>query len=204
MVSIKLLMDSGSDIQAMTHTGYALIYIAAECGQVEILKLLLSKGVDTSSLTGTWIALQLAIKHRRSSAAKLFVETGLDVNIPSLEGFTSIFIAIEFNDLEILDLLLQNGADLIISCGAQDITPLMIASHHDSIGLVEKLILQGLAAVNSQSIRGHTALHLASAKGHLPVVDLLLRQGADADIMSVDLSTLLNYAAQQQRRGDVI
>jgi ankyrin repeat protein len=36
-----------------------------------------------------------------------------------------------------------------------------------------------LDAVTNADINGRTALHLAANKGHLPIVDLLLRSGAE-------------------------
>ncbi len=65
----------------------------------------------------------------------------------------------------------------------------MIASQHGHLAIVE-LLVAAQAHVNAQNVRGTTALHLAVIKGQIEIVSVLLKNGADPNVMDKVNATL--------------
>jgi ankyrin repeat protein len=94
---------------------------------------------------------------------------------------TPLLLAIQFKNLEVIDLLLEHGADLNRPArrGIKR-TPLQAACETGSYSIVEFLLRKG-ARVNDAAAerRGGTALQLAAKSGSLKIVRLLLDNQAD-------------------------
>jgi ankyrin repeat protein len=113
------------------------------------------------------------------------------------EGATPFLRAAQSGDVELMQLLLEHGADPSIATNS-NVTPLMVAS---GIGWVEgvtyewsrektleavKLLLSLGADVNAQDfLDGRTALMGAAHKGRNDVVELLVQHGADLSIRDI-------------------
>jgi ankyrin repeat protein len=113
------------------------------------------------------------------------------------EGATPFLRAAQSGDVVLLKLLLENGADPLISTDAK-VTPLMVAS---GIGWVQgvtyewspaatletvKLLLDRGADVNAQDrLDGRTALMGAAHKGRNDVIELLVQHGADLSMRDI-------------------
>ena len=106
------------------------------------------------------------------------LQQGADVNINCKDEdgtiFTGLSIAASRNYPELLDLLLDRGADVNKTTlykyyqddeDLEELTPLMIASHHGHHKIVKRLIqVQGIDILFEDSL-GWTALHLCAASG---------------------------------------
>ena len=103
------------------------------------------------------------------------LENGADVNCKSCDEdgttFTGLSIAASRNYPELLDLLLDRGADvnkttLYKQCqddeDLEEYTPLMIASHHGHTKIVNRLIKVHGIDILFEDSRGWTALHLCA------------------------------------------
>ena len=99
--------------------------------------------------------------------------------------FNFIFAAITFIDLE---------------KGNQITSPLQIAGYCNHPDIVQYLIESG-SDVNAKG--NETALHQASEMGNLEVVKILLKNGADPDIKSVDGKTPKDVA-MENNHDDVV
>jgi ankyrin repeat protein len=65
-------------------------------------------------------------------------------------------------------------------------------AHADTI---KSLIAQGVD-INARNIRGHAPIHLATVKGNSDIVQLLLKNGAEVNVVGTDSGcTSLHYAA---------
>ena len=106
------------------------------------------------------------------------LQQGADVNINCKDEdgtiFTGLSIAASRNYPELLDLLLDRGADVNKTTlykyyqddeDLEELTPLMIASHHGHHKIVKRLIqVQGIDILFEDSL-GWTALHLCAVSG---------------------------------------
>ncbi|MGI9548920.1 MAG: ankyrin repeat domain-containing protein [Bdellovibrionales bacterium] len=122
---------------------------------------------------------------------------------------TAISIASEKRDFEILNLLIDKGADLnttIFTPQGEKIGALHIASEQGDLPMVKFLIKNGVN-VNNKTFRhkenfiyfsvekSRTAMHFASKNGHVEVVKFLVEQGAKVDAKTSNNDTPLHKAS---------
>ena len=102
-------------------------------------------------------------------------------------GLTALIHACKGGYLNIAELLLSKGAVVYRRDIKERYTALMMASHHNHVGIVRLLISEGVGAdVDLKDDDGFTAFHIASYIGYLRMVQLLLCQGADMSIRDID------------------
>ena len=104
--------------------------------------------------------------------------------------------AIELNDIESVELLLRNGANIEARKWGE--TPLTYAIHHGHFKIVE-LLLENRADIESRNLLGHTALIEASIEGFLDIVKLLLEKGANINACCKNGHTALIEAIKYRR-----
>ncbi|KRY39744.1 Ankyrin repeat domain-containing protein 29 [Trichinella spiralis] len=218
-----LLLLNLFSIGMMQH-GTTALFFAAEEGHLEIARFLLESGFDV--VTNGGMALFIAAQGNYMTIVKTFLEVGCDPNYSMSDGAHSLFVAAQNGHLEVVKILLQNGADvskarndgatpLWISCqmghasivrelllwGANvdearkdGATPLFKASHKGHTAVVEELLefdpCLGLLA------NGETALHAACLFGHQEIAKMLIRAGADVQLLNQAGETPLQLAEQ--------
>merc|ERR1712046_23415 len=90
-----------------------------------------------------------------------------DLDIQDGQGKTPLHLAIEENNSEFVDILLQSKADVNLgnlSSNMQN-SPLMDAAHEGQCDVALKLI-SARANVNKKGKQGMSALHLAARRGY--------------------------------------
>ncbi|KAH9055814.1 hypothetical protein EDB83DRAFT_2552607 [Lactarius deliciosus] len=92
---------------------------------------------------------------------------------------TPLYAAFVNRDVEIVWLLLENGADLNV-WGSGDNTPLHLASDRGFPDVVRWLLDRGLD-LEAKETTESTALHLAACAGHLEVAEILLEHNAEVE-----------------------
>ncbi len=103
------------------------------------------------------------------------------INAPTKSGETPLISAITTGDVELVQLMLQRGANVEARCVDQ-ITPLMHAVKHGYLSILELLLNKGAQADTTTA--GWTALHRAADMVKVPMVKLLLAKGADIEARS--------------------
>jgi ankyrin repeat protein len=112
------------------------------------------------------------------------------VNSENMEGYTPLHRAAQFGHLEIMDMLLERGADV----NRQDVlgaTALHYASWSSNEALMPRLLQAG-ARLNISDNLGMTPLHWAAARSWS--ADVLLARGADVRARNRDAQTPLHLA----------
>jgi ankyrin repeat protein len=107
-------------------------------------------------------------------------------------GTPAIWCCIEGHS-EILEYLLERGANAELALPVNGWTPLHYASINNYPECVTALLRHGVL-VDAITTNGETALYLASWRGHLPVVQLLAKAGADVERAAIDGRTPLSAA----------
>jgi len=107
-------------------------------------------------------------------------------------GECALFIACEYNRLEVVRYLLSKGAD-IDQTDESGISPLCIASA-EGYNKIVKLLIQNGAKVNKADDEGTTPLYVASERGHIKVVKILIAKGAIVNMTNNDGMTPLLIA----------
>ncbi len=116
-----------------------------------------------------------------------------------------LFHAIEYERLEIVELLLENGVtmnetmDYVHEITYEDYTVLHVAAHGGHVDIAKVLIRNG-ADVNAVDKDKKTALHVAAWNGHggysVEVAKVLLENGADVNAIDQWKRTALHIVAE--------
>jgi ankyrin repeat protein len=109
---------------------------------------------------------------------ELVTATPSSVNAVAPDGFFALGLAAFFSHTDIVQWLLDNGADVNqAAANPQRVTALHAAVARGNLPLARVLLERG-ANPNVQQMTGLTPLHEAAANGHIELVHLLVERGA--------------------------
>jgi ankyrin repeat protein len=208
-----------------TWKGQTALMWAAAHNNANAVKALIEGGADINARTpGTgFTALLFAVRAGHVDAARALLDAGANVHAGLPNGFSPIILALYNAHYEMAEVLLDRGADP--NSSAQGWTPLhqIVWSRRPSTGfnlpgavptgnvnsldLVKKLLQRG-ADINARQTQepkdgnrtllrriGATPFLLAAKSVDLPLMRLLLENGADPTIATEDGTTALMVAA---------
>lgn len=135
-------------------------------------------------------------KNDRTVAEKIYEQDSSVINSTDIKGFTPLILAVYNNSPEVVDFLLENGADVNAQDAAGN-TALMGVCFKGYKDLAKKLIGAG-ADVNQVNVNGANALTFAATFGQLEIARLLLEKGADYDQPDLRGKTPYNHAIIQE------
>ena len=95
----------------------------------------------------------------------------IDINTKDAYGINALMHALIFNNLESVEFLLENGAD-VNSIDYEYQTPLIYAVQKNNAEIVKLLISKG-ADINFKDARNRTALDIAKSKGYDDIAKIL-------------------------------
>ncbi len=196
----SLLLEREAELNAENGQGMTPIKRACCCGHMALVDLLFSKGARTDIFTDVCLGRKEAVYESLRSKPVLVSDT--------VEGNkTLLHVAVAKGDLEMVEVLLENGADPNAKCsiqerkdkgcpGTENVTPLHLAAEHGNEKITELLIAKG-GKVNAVDGDGNTPLHRCARRGSLSVAGLLLRKGAPSDEHDSYMNTPLFLAASK-------
>ncbi|MHC4330155.1 MAG: ankyrin repeat domain-containing protein [Planctomycetota bacterium] len=199
---------------------------AVKNGDVEQLKLLISKGADVNATVkaevaieggtdgdGTyvregWTLLNLAIRHKRADIATLLINQGADVNgrnehgIRHTNGMPLHYVG-HFGNAAVAELLIANGAH-VEARTRYGFTPLQCATGYlgpDGSGQLDviKLLISKGADIEEGDDWDNGPLWWAVRRNHPEVVKVLLDRGADIEARNWRRDTPLHQAVKDER-----
>ena len=110
---MKLLVEAGANLNHINEHGETVLSIACFKGDLEKVKYLISVGADVNARNG--FAFFGAIYARNKfEICKVLIGAGINVNYTNEYGYTPLHKACSNADLDIIELLLDNGADQTI------------------------------------------------------------------------------------------
>jgi ankyrin repeat protein len=193
------LLSKGANIQD-GFQGEKPIHLACRVGNKEIVDLLLGKGADPLYKTQS----DFTCLHFASTRliAELLVSKGLDVNVQTNYRERPIHLAAERGNLEVVQFLLEKGADPLARSRDMDVIPLNYASTR---AVAEVLVAAGapVNGVPNENGRNTAPIYSAAEKGRVEVVEYLADQGAQLDVETYGGSTPI-YAAVDKGHADVV
>ena len=133
-----------------------------------------------------------AVLNGNADIASLLLEKGADIDV-LYEGKPLLFCAIEKDDKSLVEVLIENGADIEYE-DKNEYTPLFYATCNDKIDMVSLLLEKG-ANIEYKGKYESTPLFVATCNGNLALVSLLLEKGADIECENEDGLTPLFAAA---------
>ncbi|KAI0538686.1 hypothetical protein GGR58DRAFT_512830 [Xylaria digitata] len=209
----RSITDEGQD------SDWAIDYLlrdAAERGQLEFVKRLITAKANVNSISGHgiemhetpasmeyftraaaeesrgWTALQAAAKNGHIEIVRILLASKADVNAAAANAFgrTALHAAAENGHVEIVRLLLASKANTVLQAAAGS-------------GYIEivKMLLAAKADVNATAseYRGRTALQAAAESGYIEIVEILLAAKADVNAAASEYRgrTALQAAAER-------
>jgi len=135
---------------------------------------------STASFEMTRELLQ-AIENDDTQKVREILSAGVNVNFEDDGGEFPLQIACWRGKKEIVELLIENGADVNYADESEFHTALMMASRHGHAEIVRLLLKHG-AHVNAKDDYENTSLTKAAESGHLEAVHLLLKHGANPNL----------------------
>jgi ankyrin repeat protein len=151
---MKLLLDHAS-----TQGGFSLtsanraLCTASEFGQVEMIRLLLARGVSpnaTGSMYGS--ALEAAAHYGSEDSVRALLDAGADVNLQGGYHGNALQAAARYGRVDLVNILLQAGADVNAPGGVYP-NALTAAIKRDHPQVVEALLRAGAVPVEKKKRR---------------------------------------------------
>ncbi len=197
--ALKLIeKTTTATINMQNPDGDTALTLALKKGHLSIAESLISHDADQGIADAKGMTpLMLAINNGYTEFAVELIKTSdtETLNKVNSDGYSALILACSKNNECILSALLQR-TDLELNPSNCKHTPLIHASLHQNIALVNALVEKGVS-VNHANKDGVTALHGATSRGHAEIVKQLLAVGADVNQADQNGWTALHIAAQE-------
>jgi ankyrin repeat protein len=203
----RLLIKAGADVNVVDDSGDTLLQHAVWCESTRSIRLLLEAGADVNAVrAGHPAALHWAVAKEENAIVDLLLSHGAEPNIRLPEfrnqgnfadygtGTTPLMIAAAEGNLELLERLLEAGADWSLS-NAEGQTAVTIAASRGRISILKRLEREG-AEVDYGSSKLHNQVLLEAVdKEDVEQVRWALQGSADPNVVdSVGELTALTSA----------
>jgi serine/threonine-protein phosphatase 6 regulatory ankyrin repeat subunit B len=179
---VSYLIDRKADVNRMSaENRYTPLHYATMKNFPKSIELLYQAGGNVhvhynneDGTVGGEPLLITAAKYKAYDAAKLLLSGKLGVypDYQDNDGFTALYYAVDFGNVQLINLLLSKGANV----NHQDKwkqTPLHCAVHKGDISILKEL-LRVSPCLSVADINGVNAVHLAALLGNLPCLQMLL------------------------------
>ena len=166
----KAAIAKGANVNTTTDAGMTPLLCATRRGNIEIMKFLLEKGADVNAKESKYgqTALILAARGGYTDAVKLLIEKKADLNVKEkMYGQTAVLLAA---NEEIVDLLKKAGAET-----SKDTS---VAPAKKEIKTVQEAPQAPAEQEQPKKKNLNEELIAAAEKGNIPVVRVLLAEGA--------------------------
>ena len=205
---VKLLLEYGSDVNAINETGQSPIFRCVDSRFTEIAKCLLQHGAKTNVIDDIGrTPLFSCIEHiaivnllvlagadvkfedehkttplhnsvKFSTVTQFLISKGADINSIDNRGNTPIYNAVNFGNLESIKILFKAGANIFVRNYMNNTLLHTALRQHNSAPITEFLIKQHLD-VNAKNLDGTTPLMMTAQSRSLTSAMLLWQEGVD-------------------------
>ncbi|XP_057299481.1 uncharacterized protein LOC130630100 [Hydractinia symbiolongicarpus] len=187
---LSMLVHNGALVNKQDDAGNTPLYLAALCGHLENVKILVENkaDVDLQIKQKEDSPLHIAVGRGHTTIIEYLLKQGADINLMNTEG-TPLYLAVDSNRMSCVKLLIDNNADVnmyVEMCG----TPLWRGVAKKDKNVIE-LLLNNEADVDLQKERDNsTPLYKAVDLKWEEGVKLLIANAADINISNNDYPPL--------------
>ena len=183
------------------------IYNIIRQGNLEQVRAFIEKNPElVNTRQGGRYPLHLAALFRKKDIAEFLLSKGADINRFAKNvsefapfEFTALTDAIRNNDMEMIKMFVEHGADLHKTTSLGE-SYLHFTAFLNKTELAAYFIDLGVD-MNIKKRGNLTPLHIAAVTGYKDVVELLIEKGADLNAKSTDGGTPLHFAIAAGHRG---
>lgn len=211
--TVELLLDyieegNSKLLDAGDSNGKTALYYAVELRRPEILEALLEHGANPNLYSNEGVfPLHKSVMQGEIGILQVLLDGDhggilVNPNVQDLDGRTPLMLALQKGNKEIIDILLESGADIEAVDNA-GMTALMYAVASNSKDMVGYL-LQKKAKINTLSEAGLTALIVALQNANFEMSRHLLIKGADPSVYKSDKKSPLEIAVSYKNSEVVL
>jgi len=125
---------------------------------------------------------------------KKYIASGCDPNAGDRNGTTGVIAAAKAGHINVVEFLLQNGAEVDREDAKFEATPLVWAALNGRTDVVKLLIEKGANTEAREKENGMAALHGAAVNGHTHTLKVILEYGIEVNCKDRDARTPLMWA----------
>ncbi|XP_061528302.1 death-associated protein kinase 1 isoform X3 [Phycodurus eques] len=184
------------DVNQPNKHGTPPLLIAAGCGNVDIIKLLMRKGahIQTHDKSGA-NAIYYAARHGHVDTLKFLHANKCPLDIQDKSGETALHVAARYGNVDVVSYLCSIRANPDL-CDRERETALHCAAWH-GYSAVARALCRASCRVDAKNREGESALLTASARGFVDIVECLAEHDADLETSDKDGHTALHLAVRR-------
>lgn len=190
--------------------GTTALHWAAQYGQIEIARLLLSHGANVQARDDEQSTALFAAVFKDLNLARLLLEAGADIQTQNALEHTPLHELAWYGRITESQFLIDNGAP-VDSRNTGGCTPLHLAADSGMANEIQFLLANG-ADVNSRCLGGYTSLHHAVStdieprqiQWHLDTSKTLIRAGVDINAPDNEGHTPMELARRRSHYPEIL
>uniref|UniRef100_A0A3P9IYB1 non-specific serine/threonine protein kinase n=1 Tax=Oryzias latipes TaxID=8090 RepID=A0A3P9IYB1_ORYLA len=183
------------DINQPNKHGTPPLLIAAGCGNIQIIEVLMRKGAEIQANDKSGAnAVYYAARHGHVETLRFLHEKKCPLNVQDKSGETALHVAARYGNVDVVSYLCTIQADPNLADREQEI-PLHCAAWH-GYSAVARALCQAGCDVNATNREGESPLLTASARGFVDIVECLVEHRADLQATDKHGRTPLHLAAK--------
>ncbi|XP_074851244.1 death-associated protein kinase 1 isoform X2 [Carettochelys insculpta] len=184
------------DVNQPNKHGTPPLLIAAGCGNIQMLQLLIKRGsrIDIQDKAGS-NAIYWASRHGHLQTLKFLCENKCPLDVKDKSGETALHVAARYGHVDVVQYLCSVGSNPNFQDKEEE-TPLHCAAWHGYYSVAKALCEAG-CNVNIKNKEDETPLLTASARGYHDIVECLAEHGADLDATDKDGHIALHLAVRR-------
>ncbi|KAJ4922963.1 hypothetical protein JOQ06_021283 [Pogonophryne albipinna] len=184
------------DVNQPNKHGTPPLLIAAGCGNVQIIEVLMRKGAEIQANDKSGAnAIYYAARHGHVETLKFLHEKKCPLDVQDKSGETALHVAARYGNVDVVSYLCTIRANPDLSDREQE-TPLHCASWH-GYSPVARALCQAGCHVDAKNREGESPLLTASARGFADIVECLVEHKADLGATDKDGHTALHLAVRR-------
>lgn len=195
----KLLIEYGANVNTSYNDDFVLTW-ATFNNYTDIVRLLIEKGANIECYNPVGCTPLIIASNGNYEICEFLIQNGADVNArrskTSNKDWTSLMYASYYSKLDIMNLLLENGALIDIRTPSLH-SAYLIAAQYGTPDAVELLINNG-AELNCTDSDGDSALICAAKNEQTDNIKLLIEYGVDINIRNKDGKRAIDYAKEKR------
>ena len=191
----QFLLSNGANANAKNYNGNYVIHCATIGNLLPIVQYLIEKEHVDKDMRGNnaTTPLLIACECGFLPIIEYLISKGANIYAHNGSGKCSIHCATEFNQLSIIQYLIEKQNVNIDIKSPFGYSPLHIACQKGFLPIIEYLISKGANIEAKNRIEG-TPLHCACENGHIQIIDFLISKGANIEAKNGHGKTPLHYA----------